>query len=334
MQVMLLAAGRSTRLGPLGLSLPKPLVPVCGHAPLAYGLALCRAAGLRDVVVNLHHHGDAIRSALGDGARFGADVRYSDEVELLGTGGGLVAARALFRSEPVLVMNGKVVADVELAQVIEAHRRAPAGTVATMVLRPDPRPERFAPVELDEATGRVVALRGTRAADAPPAERTRALMFTGIHIVESALLDRLPRGGFSDVIGDAYLPALTAGARIGGVVMDGYFEEHSTPDRYLAGNVALLRAPDRLRTPPGPLVGVDDGAHVDPLARIVHPVRVAAGAVVDAGAVVGPDVVVGEGGVVAAGAILERVVVWSGARASGTLRDAIVTPNGVVDARG
>ncbi len=103
MQVMLLAAGRSTRLGALGLALPKPLVPVCGHAPLTFGLALCRAAGLRDVVVNLHHHGATIRAALGSGDAFGVSLKYSDEPDLLGTGGGLVAARPLFSSEPVLV---------------------------------------------------------------------------------------------------------------------------------------------------------------------------------------------------------------------------------------
>jgi NDP-sugar pyrophosphorylase family protein len=136
------------------------------------------------------------------------------------------------------------------------------------------------------------------------------------------------------VIGDAYLPALAAGERIGGVVMDGYFEEHSTPDRYLAGNVALLRAPERLRTPPGPLVGIDPHARVAADARIVAPVRLAAGAIVEAGATVGPDVVVGERARVAANARLERVVVWSDAVAEGRLTDAVVTPEGVVDARG
>src|SRR5256885_4080561 len=156
MQVMILAAGRSTRLGELGAARPKPLLPICGHPAITFGLALCRRAGLTDVVVNLHHHGDLIRRALGDGARHGVSIRYSDEAdELLGTGGGIARARALLGRGPVLVMNGKVVADVDLAAVVAAHRAATPGAVATMVLREDPHPERWAPVSID-ATGREI----------------------------------------------------------------------------------------------------------------------------------------------------------------------------------
>src|SRR5436190_1772636 len=127
MQVMLLAAGRSTRLGALGEQLPKPLVPICGYPAVSYGLALCRAAGLTDIVVNLHHQGEKLRQVLGDGGRFGVRIRYSIEDELLGTGGGLAKARPLFAAGPVLVMNGKVVANLDLAEVIAAHRAAPTG---------------------------------------------------------------------------------------------------------------------------------------------------------------------------------------------------------------
>lgn len=330
MQVMILAAGRGTRLGALGIALPKPLVPVCGYPAIAYGLELVRRAGLEDVVVNLHHHGDLIREALGDGSSRGLRIGYSDEPELLGTGGGLARARALFRSEPVLVMNGKVVLDLDLRDLLDAHRRAPPGTVATMVLRRDPEPEQFAPVVRDE-TGRVVSIRGVRGPTTTIGE-LRPLMFTGVHVVEAALLDRLPREGESDVIGDAYIPALLDGARIQSFVFDGYFAEHSTPGRYLAGNVALLRQPGLLRSPPGPLVGVEAGAIVDPSVRLIEPLRIAAGAVIEAGARVGPDVVVGSGGRVGAGATVASSVIWPGGVARGDVRGAVVTPSGSVAA--
>src|SRR5882672_6651176 len=92
--VMLLAAGRGTRLGALGAALPKPLVPVCGYPAIRFGIEACRRAGLTAAVVNLHHHGDLIRGELGDGAQLGVALRYSVEEELLGTGGGLWKARA------------------------------------------------------------------------------------------------------------------------------------------------------------------------------------------------------------------------------------------------
>ena len=120
MQVMILAAGRSTRLGTLGLAFPKPLLPVCGHPAISYA-ALCWQAGLHDIVIDLHHHGDKLGKTLGDGSQFGVNLRYSVEDELLGTGGGVGKARSLFSSELVLVINGKVAAYVDLRAVIAAH---------------------------------------------------------------------------------------------------------------------------------------------------------------------------------------------------------------------
>ena len=326
MQAMILAAGRSTRLGSMGLALPKPLLPVCGYPAITYGIELCRRAGLTDIVINLHHHGDKIGQTLGDGSRFGVRLRYSVEEELLGTGGALWKARYMFSPGPVLVMNGKVAADVDLGSVLVAHREAPQGTVATMVVREDPHPELWAPIGVD-STGAVMSIRGKRAdrtAHGPILPR----MFVGVHVVEPGLLDRLPEG-VSDVIGDAYIPALLAGNRIASVTMKGYFAEHSTPERYLAGNLDLLQNPAFLPQAPGPLVGVDEGAHVDPGAQIRHPVRIAAGAVVEAGAVVGPLAVICGGGRVAAGAEIARGVVWPGATAQGKTVGAVHMPDAV-----
>jgi mannose-1-phosphate guanylyltransferase len=332
MQVMLLAAGRSTRLGALGAARPKPLVPICGHPAITFGLHLCAQAGLRQVVINLHHRGEQIRALVGDGSAYGLSVRYSEEVELLGTGGGIAHARPLFAPGPVLIINGKVVADIALASVLAAHRAAPGGTVATMVLRALDSPQRFAPVTAD-GEGRVVGLRG-RPSKVEARGEVANRMFTGIHVLEPALLDRLPPAGVSDVIADAYQPALDEGATVRALEHRGYFEEHSTPASYLAGNLALLRRPDLLGSPPGPLTGVDPAARVHAAAAIRAPVRIAAGATVEAGATVGPDVVVGAGARVIAGARLERVVIWEGAVARGTLADAVVTEEGVVSAAG
>jgi mannose-1-phosphate guanylyltransferase len=330
MQVMILAAGRSTRLGPLGVEIPKPLVPICGYPAIEFGLALCRHAGLGHAVVNVHHQGDKIRAALGDGARLGVRVAYSDEPDLLGTGGGLAQARAraLLAPGPVLVMNGKIVADLDLGAVIDAHRSAPPGTVATMVVRSDPEPEQYAPVLVDE-TGRIVGLRGVRGPMTTFGE-TRSLMFSGVHVVEPSLLDRLPPAGVSDVIGDGYIPALLAGDRVQAFVMTGYFAEHSTPARYLRGNVALLRDPTLVPHPPGALAGVDEHADVHLEARLLDPVRIAAGAAIEAGATVGPDSVVCTGARVAAGAVVEGSIVWPGAVARGEVRGVVLTATGAV----
>ena len=154
-------------------------------------------------------------------------------------------------------------------------------------------------------------------------------MFTGVHVLEPTLLDRL-RPVFCDVIRDAYIPALLAGARIHAVPLAGYFAEHSTPERYLAGNLALLRAPRLVPDPPGPLVGVDPGAAIHPTAHLVEPCRVEAGAVVEANATVGPEVVLSSAARVAAGVHVRRAVVWPGSTVASDVDQAVATPDGVV----
>lgn len=325
MRVMLLAAGKSTRLGPLGEERPKPLVPVCGYPAIRFGIELARRAGLRDLVVNLHHCGDDVREALGDGVALGVRIAYSPEADLLGTGGGLVHARPLFGAGAVLVMNAKVVADVDLPVLLAAHAAAAAaGAEATMLVRDDPDPRRWGAIASD-AAGRVVGILGARSPAAPTGTVVER-MFTGIHVVEPALLARLPRSGASDIVRDAYLPALGAGARIAAVTLPGYFAEHSTPERYLAGNLALLDEPDLLRHPPGDLTGVDPGARADG-ATLLGPCRLAPGAFLGAGSVVQRSVVSGR---VAPGARVVRSVVWPQAVADGDVADSIVTPGGVL----
>jgi NDP-sugar pyrophosphorylase family protein len=327
MQVMILAAGRSTRLGSLGTTLPKPLIPICGYPAIRYAIELCRRAELWDIVINLHHFGDKISQFLGDGSQFGVRLRYSWEEELLGTGGGLRKARALFSPGPVLVINGKVAVDVDLRQVVAAHEHAPPGTLATMVVREDSNPGLWAPLGVD-GTSAVLSIRGKLA------ERTslgplQPRMFTGIHVLQPGLLDELP-DGVSDIIGDAYIPALLGGRRIHSLTISGYFAEHSTPQRYLEGNMALLTNPGLLPQAPGDLVGVDLRAQVDPSAIIVQPVRIAAGAIVEAKAIVGPSVVVGEGAKVACDAEVSGSVIWGGATAHGKITGSVVMPNGIL----
>jgi len=328
MNVMLLAAGRSTRLGALGLALPKPLVPICGYPAIRFGLHAAARAGATRAVVNVFHRGDLVQAALGDGRALGLAIAYSVEEELLGTGGGLARARALFAPGPVLVMNAKVVADLDLAALVAVHGAGDA--VATMLLRDDPEPQRWGAIGVD-AGGRVVSILDAHSPRLPEGPVTLR-MFTGVHLLAPALLDRL-QPVFCDVIRDAYLPALLAGETIRAVTLGGYFAEHSTPERYLAGNLALLRDPGLLRDPPGPLVGVDQAAEIATSAQIISPVRIEADAVIATGATVGPDVVVGSGARIAAGAQVRRAVIWSGATVGAgiDLRDAIATPTQIVE---
>ena len=109
MRAMILAAGKGTRLRPLTDSTPKPLIDVVGRPMIAFPLELLRRAGICEVVINLHHLGDKIRAALGDGSAYGVRITYSVEDPILDTGGAIEAAREFLCDGTFVVANADVV---------------------------------------------------------------------------------------------------------------------------------------------------------------------------------------------------------------------------------
>src|SRR3989449_1523283 len=122
MKAMVLAAGLGTRLRPLTDTLPKPLLPVAGRPLLEWNLLLLKRHGITEVIINLHHLGEQIVRALGDGARLGLRLAYSHEPTLQGTGGGIKQAAPFLKDGPFLVLNGDTLSDCDLMALIAAHR--------------------------------------------------------------------------------------------------------------------------------------------------------------------------------------------------------------------
>ena len=315
-RAMILAAGLGTRLGELSDERPKPMLPVVDIPLIRYAVALLRGHGVREIVVNLHHRGDLIQTELGDGSRLGVNIVYSPEETLLGTGGGIRRALPLLGDEPFFVLNGKIVVDVDL-EAMKLHQRA-TGARAVLLVRADPEAKSWNAIAAPPEGGRIESIFGEG-----------AYMFTGVHLIDPSLVARLPDDGADRcIVRQGYVPWLEEGLAIHALPMDParYFMEHSTPERYLEGNLNLLRGRAKLAHPPGPLVGVDAAADVHPEAELVAPVRIGPGATVGAYAVVGPDVVIGARARVAAGVRVSRSVIWSGVTLAQDTDGAIVTP--------
>ena len=330
LRALILAAGLGTRLGPLGGERPKPLLPVCDIPLIRYAVALLAGHGVTEIAINLHWKGELIERELGTGASMGVSITYSHEPVILGTGGGIVKLADFLTdggARDFFVVNGKLLVDADLHALRARHERTHA--VATMLVKEVPDAHKWGAIETDR-DGRVLRIIGKGPSTEPAAHSS---MFTGVHVLSPRLVDRLPTEGESDSIRQAYLPALEAGERIEGALHAGYFHEHSTPARYLEGNLNALYGRARLRYAPGPFIGVDASARVSEDARVIAPVRIGAGARIAAGAVIGPGVVVGAGAVVDAGVALERVVVWPNAHVTQSVSDAIVTERAIVDAR-
>lgn len=218
---MILAAGRGERMRPLTLARPKPLLEAGGAPLIVHHLRALRAAGFEDVVVNLSWLGEQIRTALGDGSRFGVRLHYSDEgPEPHETGGGIFRALPLLGAGPFLVLNGDVWTDIDWSRL--RGRLAPRD-LAHLVLVPNPAHNEKGDFVL--ANGRIVESPGDR------------LTFSGAGIYRAELFDGCSDGIFK------LAPLLRAAARAGrvsGEIHTGTWLDIGTPER-LAQLDELLR---------------------------------------------------------------------------------------------
>src|SRR5262249_16690491 len=188
MKAMILAAGLGTRLRPLTNTIPKPLLPIAGTPLIVWNLLLLKRHGFQDVVINLHHLGPMIEQALGNGSKYGMRIYYSHEPVILGTGGGIKQAEPNFSGEPVLVVNGDTLFEIDRDALCAVHQRRQAA--ATLVLRSDPDAARWGLVEID-GDGRIVRITGRGKTDV---SGTDPRMFAGVHILHPRLLRDLPKG--------------------------------------------------------------------------------------------------------------------------------------------
>lgn len=236
MKAMILAAGYGARLWPLTADRTKPALPVLGKPLVGYVAEYLAANGIEEVIVNLHHQPESVCRALGDGREFGVKLEYVHEPVILGTSGALDNARQSLEGATFIVVNGKLITDLDLTAALETHRQQEA--LATLVLLPNPKHERFSIVETRD--GLVTAFAGMPGPLSPDSKSDPPLMFTGIHILESRIFDYIPRGVFSDTVVHVYPPAMAKGERIGAHVARGMWYELSTLQRYLDISLALL----------------------------------------------------------------------------------------------
>lgn len=235
MRAMILSAGYGTRLWPLTEDRTKPAIPILGKPLVGYVAEYLAAYGCDEIVVNLHHRPESVRAALGHGGKFGVKLHYVEEPVILGTSGALDNARELLKGETIVVVNGKIITDIDLNSALETHRRTKA--IATLVLLSNPECQNFTVVEI---AGGLLKGFGSMPVSAKYVGREAPLMFTGIQILEPKIFDYIPRGGFSHTTTDVYPQAIAKGERIATHVATGKWYELSTPQRYLDISLAML----------------------------------------------------------------------------------------------
>jgi NDP-sugar pyrophosphorylase family protein len=247
MKAMILAAGFGTRLFPLTIDRTKPAIPFLGKPLVGYVAEYIARFGIRDIIVNLHHQPDSVIAALGDGTDFGVEITYTiEKPNILGTAGALDNAREHLQDAPFLIVNGKIITDIDISAAVETHKRS--GALATMVLKANIKREKFTIVETEN--GYVTGF-GPHAAPVTEEELrdteheiATPLMFTGIHILEPRVLDLITPDVYSDIVPDVYIPALRSGEKIAAHISTGNWYELSTIPRYLDISLSMMGVGD------------------------------------------------------------------------------------------
>jgi NDP-sugar pyrophosphorylase family protein len=222
MKAMVLAAGLGTRLRPLTDNRPKALVEVGGRTLLEIALLRLRAFGVREVIVNTHHHAGMIHAYLQGNANFGLRVEVSNEEELLDTGGGLKKAAWFFLEQsessrsPFILHNVDVLSTFDLASMLRAHLEHAA--LATLAVQDRETSRYLLFDERGQLCGRQAGRNGNKEI-VRSAPTMNALAFSGIHVISPRLFARMTEQGAFSIV-SAYLNLAAQGERIIGFRAD------------------------------------------------------------------------------------------------------------------
>jgi NDP-sugar pyrophosphorylase family protein len=308
---IILAGGEGTRLRPLTLSRPKPVVPLLNRPFLAYQLALLRRHGITDVVLACSYRVDDVRAAMGDGSAYGVRLRYAVERTPLGTGGAVRYAAAAAQ-DTIVVLNGDVLTDADLSAMAAFHAAHASRTTIYLMRVPDPRA--FGLVET-RADGRILAFREK---PTTPEEITTDTVNAGIYLIDAALLARIPSDTVVSIEREFFPALLRDGIPAYGWLTPAYWRDIGTPRSYRDGQADLLSG--RVATPLAPSGTQREGSWIDETARVhggAHmegPAYVGAGVEIRAGARLGRYTVVGPRCSIDSNAALEGAILWEDVR--------------------
>jgi mannose-1-phosphate guanylyltransferase len=311
-EAIVLVGGLGTRLRPLTINTPKPMLPVAGVPLLTHHLARARQVGIDHVVLATSYRAEVFEGYFGDGAAFGVDLEYAVEETPLGTGGAIRNVSSRLRSgadEPVFILNGDVLSGHDLAAQLARHGEQDADATLHLVEVADARAFGCVPTD---AAGQVTAF-----LEKMPEPVTNQIN-AGTYIFRRKVIDEIPPDRVVSVEHETFPGLLAAGARLVGFVDSSYWLDLGTPQAYVAGSRDLVLGRVASSALPGP-VGE----------RLLLPgASVAHDATVSGGATVGADARISSQAVVEGSVVLDRAVVEAGA----IVRDSVVAAGARVGA--
>ena len=325
MKAILLAGGKGTRLRPLTVHTPKPIVPIFNRPFLHYQIdQLRQVSEIDEVILSLNYQPRRIEEIFGEGEELGLRLRYVVEPMPLGTGGAIRYAGDQL-TESVVVFNGDILTQVDLAAVLRLHRERKAK--ATIVLTPVENPRAYGLVET-EPDGSVRRFLEKPGDD----EITCNTINAGIYVLEPETFDRIPKDTAWSIERSFFPSLIERGETFVAYVYDGYWIDIGTPAKYLQVHRDIMDgryAAPPFTDPSQPRAWVSPGAKVEDAVELHGPCFVDEGAVIKNGARVLPYSVVGRQSHVDEAAVVEGAIIWPNGwiGREATVRDAILGRN-------
>ncbi|MEN6519903.1 MAG: NDP-sugar synthase [Armatimonadota bacterium] len=305
---MILAGGNGTRLHPLTMSAPKPLLPLFSKPVMEHSIDLLCRHGIQDIIVALSSESQEIAEHFGDGSKWGVNIRYSLEEEPKGTAGAVKLVQP-YIDDTFIVVSGDAVTDFDLTAALDFHKRRSA--IATMLLHQVEDPTDFGIVQ-HEPDGRI-----TRFLEKPrSSEVFSSTINAGIYVLEPEALSCIPYFTVYDFARDLFPRMLRNMEPVYGCRLPGYWCDVGNLNQYRNAHFDALTGKAQLditgsEVEPGVWIGED--AEVHQTAELVGPLFLGTGAEVRKNATLKPFAVIGENSLVDEAASVARSIVGSGA---------------------
>jgi mannose-1-phosphate guanylyltransferase / phosphomannomutase len=305
MKAVVMAGGEGSRLRPLTLGRPKPMIPLVNKPVLSHILDLLKRHGITDVVITLQYLADRIKEYYGDGSALGLNITYSVEEVPLGTAGSVKQAAELL-DDTFLVISGDAVTDYDLRSIINFHLEKRA--LATLTLARVPNPSDYGVVHTDQE-GRII-----RFYEKPGwSEVLSDTVNTGIYMLEPEALDAVERGVVCDFGHDLFQQMLDEHKAILGYIAEGYWTDIGQLEEYTRATSDMLHGRVRCESMGRSIGGnIWVGGEVDiaPDATLFGPIYLGSGVQIKGGVTIHGPTVIGDSGVVDTGATIERSILW------------------------
>ncbi|WP_262705880.1 MULTISPECIES: NDP-sugar synthase [Streptomyces] len=315
-EAILLVGGKGTRLRPMTVHTPKPMVPAAGVPFLTHQLARARAAGVEHIVLATSYLAEVFEPYFGDGSALGLHLEYVTEEEPLGTGGAIRNVASRLRSgpdDPVLIFNGDILTGLDIRALVDNHRTTGADVSLHLTRVPDPRAYGLVPTD---ERGRVTAF-----LEKPqtPEEIVTDQINAGAYVFNRSVIDTIPADRPVSVERETFPGLLAEGAHLQGMVDSTYWLDLGTPQAFVRGSADLV-----LGRAPSPAVPGRCGDRL-----VLDSASVAVDAKLTGGTVIGRQARVGAGARIDGSTVLEGAIVEEGAQ----VHDSLVGAGARIGAR-